>query len=197
MGEKIKMPLYEYKCSTCNQQFETIVDADLGEQVFGENEQYESVVNANLSENIFGENEQYESVVNADLSENVLAENIQYNTTIGANDEINTSGDYYTYESNIDARFDLPTRTSQAPIEDTNLLTANTFYQDVGFSVYAQNGAALWSYYDVDGSLKKERVRVTLVKEQKVKVFDKYNVDRKSTRLNSSHVSESRMPSSA
>ena len=55
----------------------------------------------------------------------------------------------------INAKFDLPTKTKQLDLENNNLLTANTIYQDIGFSVYAQNGNAIWNYYDTDGSLKR------------------------------------------
>ena len=148
---------YQSEIKSYNEQFETVIDANLGEKLLGENEQYESIIDANLSENIFGENE-------------------QYSTTIFANDDINLSGESENYETTINAKFDLPTKTKQLDLENNNLLTANTIYQDIGFSVYAQNGNAIWNYYDTDGSLKKERVSINLVTEQKLKTFDRYNV---------------------
>jgi hypothetical protein len=144
--------------------------------IFGQNNQYDALVDANMGEQIFGENEQYETIINADLSENLLGENEQYESIIYANDEINLSGDYKNYETIVNAKYELPTVTSQADVEASNTLLSNTLLQDVGFSVYCQNGSAIWNYYDTSGVLVKERILVNLITEQKTKIFDKYIV---------------------
>jgi len=144
--------------------------------ISGQNNQYEAVVDANMSEQLFGENEQYETIINADYSEKIYGENVQYTSTIYANDEINLSGNYQNYETIISAKYELPTVTSQTDVESSNTLLSNTALQDVGFSVYCQNGSAIWNYYDANGTLIKERVLVNLVTERKTKTFDKYRV---------------------
>ena len=144
--------------------------------IFCQNNQYDALVDANMGEQIFGENEQYETIINADLSENLFGENEQYESIIYANDEINLSGDYKNYETIVNAKYELPTVTSQADVEASNTLLSNTLLQDVGFSVYCQNGSAIWNYYDTSGVLVKERILVNLITEQKTKIFDKYIV---------------------
>ena len=71
-------------------------------------------------------------------------------------------------------------------------------------SVAARNGASTWTFYEgpptANGKPGTHHIEARVFKD----VFPRYQtmkgkqvVDRKSTRLNSSHVSESRMPSSA
>jgi hypothetical protein len=44
-------------------------------------------------------------------------------------------------------------------------------YETLGFGIYAQSGSAIRTYYDKDGNLKKERVRVQLIKETKTREY--------------------------
>ena len=151
----------EYNVDTANissqyNTYDAIVDADLSEYLFGENNQYESSVDANFSEYIFGENNQYES-------------------TIRANDDISLIGESNNYDAIINAKLELPTITKQSLIvEDSNKLVGTNDLQDVGFGIYAENGAALRSYYDSNGRFIKERVRVNLITEVKERVITPY-----------------------
>ncbi|CAB4142721.1 hypothetical protein UFOVP449_72 [uncultured Caudovirales phage] len=142
--------------------------------ILGENNQYETNIDADLSENLFGENNQYDTVIT--VTEDVYAENNQYDSIINANETINSAGEYYSYETTIQSELNAATVTRQDLNEDTNKLVGKNDYVDIGFGIYAENGAAIRTYYDANGSLKKERIRVTLVEEQKTKVYQKYNI---------------------
>jgi hypothetical protein len=124
-----------------------------------------------MSEQVFGENNQLDSIVDADFSENIVGENNQYESIIYANDEIGTSGENYSYEATITSDLYLGTKTKQDINDDTNKLVGKDDYVDVGFGLYAQNGSAIRNYYDTDGILRKERIRVTLIEEQKTKTI--------------------------
>ena len=138
---------------------------------YAEYEQYDAIVNADMGEEVFGENAQYESIVDADFGEKLFAENNQYDATIYANNEIGTIGEYFSYEANIEYELATGTLTKQDINEDNNKLVGRNDYQDIGFSIYAQNGYAIRNYYDSNGILTKERVRVNMVEEQKTKTI--------------------------
>ena len=142
--------------------------------IIATNEEYNALVNADLGEKVSADNEQYESIINADFADNLFGENEQYTSIISANDTFNVSSEYEMHETSINAKMDLATVTSQASVEDTNLLTANSVYQDVGFSIYGQNGYAIYNYYNTNGVLTKERITINLVTEKKEKFFEKY-----------------------
>ena len=138
---------------------------------YAEYNQYEAIVDADMGEQVFGENNQYESVVDADFGEKISAENNQYESVIYINDEIGTSGENFSYEATIAYELATGTLTKQDINEDNNKLVGRNDYVDVGFSIYAQNGAAIRSYYDSDKVLRKERIRVTLIEEEKTKTI--------------------------
>jgi hypothetical protein len=61
--------------------------------------------------------------------------------------------------------------TKQDINEDSNKLVSNNDYVDIGFSIYAEGGSAIRTYYDSGGILRKERILVTLIEEEKTKTI--------------------------
>jgi hypothetical protein len=144
----------------------TILSAD--------NTQYESVVDANLSENLTGENNQYESVVDANLSENLIADSYQYNSLINDNVLPTTIAENYQQNVTIDARLDLPTILTEIDLQIDTF--GQTEYETIGFGIYVENGHAIRTYFDKNGRRVKERIKVNLVKEEKTRKINVWNV---------------------
>jgi hypothetical protein len=136
--------------------------------------QYESIVDANLSENLIGENNQYNSVLDANLSEHLMAESYQYGGLIENTDTTITNAESYQKEVSIDAGLDEPTITTEIDLNIETIGQSN--YETIGFGVYAQDGHAIRTYFDKTGTRVTERIKINLVKEEKTRKIDVWNV---------------------
>jgi len=146
-----------------------------------DNNQYETIVNADLSESLTGENNQYESLVDANLSENLIADSYQYDGFIENVDTIITNAESYQQDTSIDAGLDEPTVTAEI---DLGIETfGQTTYETIGFGIYAQGGDTIRTYFDKDNRRVKERIRVQLITEQKERMVTKFAVTASATGL--------------
>jgi hypothetical protein len=136
--------------------------------------QYESTIDANLSENLIGENNQYDSTIDANLSENLTADSYQYGGLIQNTDTTITNAESYQKEVTIDAGLDEPTITTEIDLNIETIGQSN--YETIGFGVYAQNGHAIRTYFDKTGTRVTERIKINLVKEEKTRKIDVWNV---------------------
>lgn len=150
---------------------------DTREHVNGiaDNNQFETIVDADLSENIIGENNQYDAIVSTASVETVIAENYQYTTSVDAESEFSTIADYYQKEVIINAGLDNGTAIAEVDLGTTTNI-GESEYEKVGFGIYAQNGVAIRTYYDAGNNIVKERIRVSLVTEEKERIVQKFAV---------------------
>jgi hypothetical protein len=139
-----------------------------------DNNQYETIVNADLSENISGENNQYYAEIYTASLDTIIAENYQYDAQIYTASLENINAESYQREVSIDAGLDLPSITTEI---DLGIETyGQTAYETIGFGIYAENGYAIRTYFDKDSRRIKERIKVDLVKEQKQRIVTKFAV---------------------
>ena len=96
--------------------------------------------------------------------------------SINANSNFVLETDYYQKEVDINAQLGDPTILTQIELDNSNIVVGQTAYEEVGFGIYAQSGSAIRTYFNNDGGITKERVRVNLITEQKTKLVDKFNV---------------------
>ena len=141
-----------------------------------ENTQYEAFVDADMGGVLTAENEQYDALIATSSVETLTAENYQQQSIIDANSNFVLETDYYQKEVNIDAQLKDPTILTQIDLENSNIVVGQTAYENVGFGIYAQSGSAIRTYFNTEGGITKERVRVNLVTEQKTRLVDKFNV---------------------
>ena len=140
-----------------------------------DNEQYETIVDANLSENLFGENEQYEGEVYNASIDSIIGENNQYDSLI---ENVSPSSFAESYQENVEinAGLDNPTILTEIDIYDINTIVGQSDYENIGFGIYAQNGYAIRTYFDANGRRVKERIKVDLIKEEKRRDVVAYNI---------------------
>jgi hypothetical protein len=141
-----------------------------------ENTQYETIIDGNLSENLFGENNQYDGTIYTASLDKTFAESYQLNSLINPNDNLNQIAESFQNNVTINAGLGEATILSEIDIYDTNTFVGQSDYENVGFGIYAQNGHAIRTYFDINGRRVKERVKVDLIKEQKQRDVTAYNV---------------------
>lgn len=139
-----------------------------------DNNQYETIVNADLSENLFGENYQYEAEIYTASVEKVIAENYQYDAEIYTASLENINAESYQRNVTIDAGLDLPTITTEINLGIETI--GQTAYETIGFGIYAENGNTIRTYFDKDNRRVKERIRVQLITEEKERIITKFAV---------------------
>ena len=144
-----------------------------------ENNQYESIIDANLSENLIGENNQYESLISTTDTQRTIAENYQYTASYVYFDDTSVTAENLQYEVDIDARLEEATITTEI---DLGVETyGQTTYETIGFGIYAQNGNTIRTYLDKDNRRVKERIRVQLITEEKERMITKFAVTASAT----------------
>jgi len=136
--------------------------------------QYETIVNADLSENISGENNQYYAEIYTASLDSIIGENYQYDVEIYTASLQSINAESYQREVMIDAGLDLPTILTEINLGIETY--GQTAYETIGFGIYAENGHAIRTYFDKNGRRIKERIRVDLIKEQKQRDIIKYKV---------------------
>jgi len=139
-----------------------------------ENNQYDALINNGILEHLIGENNQYETTIYSSSINNITAENNQYDSLIGTSDSLLVESEYYQKEVNIDAGLGESTILTEIDLINSNTIVGQTDYENIGFGIYAESGSAIRTYFDLDGSVKKERIRVNLVTEQKTREIVKY-----------------------
>jgi hypothetical protein len=139
-----------------------------------DNNQYETIVNADLSENVSGENNQYYAEIYTASLDTIIAENYQYGAQIYTASLENITAESYQRDVTIDAGLDEPTITTEI---DLGIETyGQTAYETIGFGIYVENGYAIRTYFDKDSRRIKERIKVDLVKEEKQRIVTKFAV---------------------
>jgi hypothetical protein len=133
----------------------------------GVNEQYETIVDANLGENIFGENEQYYAEIFTASVNNVIAENYQYTAEIFTSSIQNIRAENYQYEVSASVELGNPTIQTELEIINGTQLVGESTYEEIGYGIYATSGSAIRTYFNIDNKIIKERIRVNLVTERK------------------------------
>jgi hypothetical protein len=141
-----------------------------------ENNQYDSLVNADLSENVIGENNQYETTIYTSSIDDINAENYQYDSLIPLTDTTFTLAENYQKEVTINAGLDSGSILTEIDVYDINTIAGQSQYETIGFGIYAQNGHAIRTYFDENNRRVKERIKVDLIKEQKQRDVVKYKV---------------------
>jgi hypothetical protein len=142
----------------------------------GENEQYETIVVADLSESLIGENYQYEGEIFTSSIQNLIGENYQYVGEIFTSSIQSVNGENYQYEVSASAGLDNPTFQTEIDIINGTQLVGQSSYEEIGFEIYVQSGSAIRTYFNTDNKIVKERVRVNLVTEQKSREILAYNI---------------------
>jgi hypothetical protein len=141
-----------------------------------ENNQYDAFVDADMGGILTAENNQYDALISTSSVETLIAENYQEESIIDANSNFILETDYYQKEVDINVNLGDPTIVAQIQLENSNIVVGQTAYEEVGFGIYAQSGSAIRTYFNQNGGITKERVRVNLVTEQKTKLVDRFNV---------------------
>jgi hypothetical protein len=139
-----------------------------------DNNQYESIVDANLSENLIGENNQYYAEIYTTSLENIIAENYQYDAQIYTASLENIIAESYQRDITIDAGLNLPTITTEINLGIETY--GQSIYETVGFGIYAERGNAIRTYFDKNNIRVKERIRVQLITEEKQRMVTKFAV---------------------
>jgi len=142
----------------------------------GINEQLETILDANLSENISGENNQYYAEIYTASLDSIIGENYQYDVEIYTASLQSINAESYQKDVTIYTGLDLPTILTEIDIYDINTIVGQSDYETIGFGIYAENGHAIRTYFDKNGRRVKERIRVDLVKEQKQRDVVKYKI---------------------
>jgi hypothetical protein len=148
-----------------------------------DNQQYETIVDANLSENLVGENYQYEGQIYTASVENIIAESYQYDSEIFTSSIQNINADNYQYEVSASVGLDDPTIQAEVDVLNSNQLVGQSTYEEIGFGIYAENGSAIRTYFNTDNKIIKERILVNLVTEQKERIITKFAVTASSNGL--------------
>ena len=141
-----------------------------------ENKQYETTLAADLSESLIGENYQYEGEIFTSSIQNLIGENYQYVGEIFTSSIQNVNAENYQYEVSASAGLDSPTFQTEIDIINGTQLVGQTAYEEIGFTIYAQSGSAIRTYFNTDNKVVKERIRVNLVTEQKRREILAYNI---------------------
>jgi hypothetical protein len=157
-------------------QQDSVIDTKKHIIAFAENNQFVSSIDANIGENLFGENNQFEAKIDTASLQKTTAENYQYVSFIQSNTAPAPMAESYQQDVTINAGLGDSTILTELDVYDINTIAGQSDYETIGFGVYGQNGHAIRTYYDVDGSIKKERVLINLVKEQKQRDIIKYKV---------------------
>ncbi len=142
----------------------------------GNNNQYDVIVDANLTENLIGENNQYDVTIYTASLQNTIAESYQNEAEYDYNNDTNFTSDFYQKEVRIDADLGNSTILSEIDVYSTNTIVGQTEFETIGFGIYAQSGSAIRTYFDTNGKIVKERVRVQLVTEEKERVVTKFAI---------------------
>jgi len=150
-----------------NEQYETAIHYDESTLITSENIQKEIILDANSEYLFTAENNQYDSIVDANLSENLNVDNYQYDVEIPTSKTTLVEAESYQKDILIDAGLKDPTILTEIDILNSNIVVGQTDYENIGFGLYAENGYAIRTYFDKNGRIVKERVKVDLVKEQK------------------------------
>jgi hypothetical protein len=141
--------------------------------------QYETIVNANLSENVVADNYQYYAEVYTASFDTIIGENYQYDSLIQSATIPTSSADSYQQTASIDAGLDLPTITTEI---DLGIETyGQTAFETIGFGIYAQHGNAIRTYFDKNNRRVKERIRVQLITKEKERMITKFAVTASAT----------------
>ncbi len=148
-----------------------------------DNNQYDTIVDANLSEKFVAENNQYDAIIYSASLDNTTAESYQTEAEYDYYNDTKFVSDYYQKEVVIDAGLGEATILTEIDIESANQIVGQTAYEEVGFGIYAQSGSAIRTYFDKNGRRVKERVRVQLVTEQKERIVTKFAVTASATGL--------------
>jgi hypothetical protein len=143
---------------------------------FAENNQYETIINADLSENVSGENNQYYAEIYTASLDTIIAENYQYDAEIFSSSVQNVSAENYQYEVSVSAVLNEATFQTEIDIINGTELVGQSVYEEIGFGIYADNGYAIRTYFNSDNKIVKERIKVDLIKEQKQRDIVKYKV---------------------
>ena len=141
-----------------------------------ENNQYETIIDSNLSENLVGENNQLDTTITDTTIENIVAENYQYSGLYEYLDEADINAENYQYDVVIEAGLEDPTILTELDIYDLNTIVGQTDYESIGFGIYGQDGYAIRTYFDKNGRRVKERIKVDIIKEEKRRSVTKYKV---------------------
>ena len=133
--------------------------------------QYEVSLDTETEYTLSGESNQKESTIDANLAEELTAENYQEQTTIDAASIVTMNSDYYQTQTIIDAGLGNATIVTEIDLINSNIIVGQSDFENIGFGIYAESGSAIRTYYDNNGTLTKERVRVQLIKETKTREY--------------------------
>ena len=141
------------------------------ELLSAEHIQYDVVLDTESEYSLVGENNQYDTTIDSASAAILNGESYQHISTIDAKEFSLLEGNSYQYTASIDSMFDVPTILTEVELINGNVVVGQNDYETLGFGIYAQSGSAIRTYYDKDGNLKKERVRVQLIKETKTREY--------------------------
>ena len=141
------------------------------ELLSAEHIQYDVVLDTESEYSLVGENNQYTASIDSASAAILNAESYQHTSSINAKEFSLLEGNSYQYTASIDSMFDVPTILTEVELINSNVVVGQNDYETLGFGIYAQSGSAIRTYYDKDGNLKKERVRVQLIKETKTREY--------------------------
>jgi hypothetical protein len=148
------------------------VSIPFGDELFSaEYNQYEVSLDTETEYTLSGESNQKETTIDADLGEHLNAENYQQTASIDAASIFTLNSEYYQTQTIIDAGLGDSTIVTEIDLANSNIIVGQTDLENVGFGIYAESGSAIRTYYDNNGTLKKERVRVQLIRETKTREY--------------------------
>lgn len=151
--------------------YESVIDYG-SEIVSGEYNGYEVSIDTVEAYPITGENNQYNTTIDTINDVDIVSDAYQLNSIITPIDDTKIETEPYYYECNVDAGLGGATIMSEIELDSSNIIVGQTDYESIGFGIFAQNGSAIRTYYDKGGNLKKERVRIQLIREIKTRNYE-------------------------
>ena len=144
-----------------------------------DNNQHEVELDTTEFYNLTSENLQYDTVINADYSESLTADSFGLTSEINTEDlfkvsSLNEPGYLESADSVVDTNLDEGTpQTERQAFGNLNTIGQDEL-SNVGFGVYGESGYAIRSYFNASGTVSKERVLVSVLKEKKQIPFTYY-----------------------
>jgi hypothetical protein len=137
--------------------------------------QYETLIDTTQEYSIESESNQYETTITDTTIDTVNSEYYSKDTTISVDENLILSPESYYEESVIDSIYSDPSILVEIDIINSNTIIGQSTYDQYGFGIYAQSGSAIRTYLDVDGKIKKERIKAQLITRQKTIETLKYS----------------------